>query len=346
MCGAPPREASMPKPDTGERGGSGTDEACHLTDGTTVAVVIPTFNHAHFLAEAIESVLVQTRQADEIIVVDDGSTDDPGAVVARFQNVRLIRQDNRGLSAARNAGLRSCTTSHVVFLDADDRLLPEALQAGLACMAGRPDSAFVYGGYRNIAEDGHSFGADLFIPIGENAYLTLLRRNIIGMHAAVLHRRDCLLAINGYDETLRRTEDYDLYLRVARQYPIASHPSIIAEYRRHGQNMSNDYAEQIKAVLRRLDSHQTPDPLVMEAIGEGRRNIRNFYALRMLTAAANRWRMQQNVGRLAGDLMQALRWSPYFTTRAVLGYFRRRASRALPRPMARWSEWMRGRPDQ
>ena len=97
-------------------------------DGMTVAVIIPTFNHARFLAEAIKSVLAQTRPADEIIVVDDGSTDDPAAVVAKFPTVRLIRQDNRGLSAARNTGLRNCKASHIVFLDADDRLLPTALE--------------------------------------------------------------------------------------------------------------------------------------------------------------------------------------------------------------------------
>src|SRR4051794_29900976 len=105
------------------------------SDSATVAVIIPTFNHAHFLADAIGSVLAQTRAADEIIVVDDGSTDDPAAVVAEFREVRFIRQNNRGLSAARNTGLASCATRYVVFLDADDRLLPIALQAGLACIA-------------------------------------------------------------------------------------------------------------------------------------------------------------------------------------------------------------------
>src|SRR5262245_1453055 len=80
----------------------------------SVAVIIPTFNHTRFLADAISSVLAQTRHADEIIVVDDGSTDDPAAVVEDFPGVRLIRQRNRGLSAARNVGFRNCTTSHVL----------------------------------------------------------------------------------------------------------------------------------------------------------------------------------------------------------------------------------------
>ena len=89
---------------------TGLNETASYGGLMTVAVVIPTFNHAHFLADAIMSVLGQTRQADEIIVVDDGSTDDPATVVAQFPKARLIRQDNRGLSAARNMGLRSSVT--------------------------------------------------------------------------------------------------------------------------------------------------------------------------------------------------------------------------------------------
>ena len=126
----------------------------------TVAVIIPTFNHARFLADAIDSVLAQTRQADEIIVVDDGSTDDPAGVVARYSRVQLIRQNNRGLSAARNTGLWSCRTSHVVFLDADDRLLPIALKTGLTCITEKPDCAFVHGAHRLISEDGRPIGPD------------------------------------------------------------------------------------------------------------------------------------------------------------------------------------------
>src|SRR5882672_4475329 len=94
------------------------DNAGVSGDLPTVAVVIPTFNHARFIADAIMSVLAQKHPADEIIVVDDGSTDDPASIVSQFAKVRLIRHENRGLSAARNTGLRNCTTSHVVFLDA------------------------------------------------------------------------------------------------------------------------------------------------------------------------------------------------------------------------------------
>lgn len=163
-------------------------------DRAAIAVIIPTFNHARFLANAIKSVRAQTRPADEIIVVDDGSTDDPASVITQFPNVRLVRQDNCGPSAARNTGLRNCKTSYVTFLDADDRLLPAALESGLACIAARPECAFVSGGYRYISESGRPLGPDRFKPIEGDAHLALLRANRIIMHGTVLYRSECLAA--------------------------------------------------------------------------------------------------------------------------------------------------------
>ena len=296
-----------------------------------VAVVIPTYNHAHFLGEAIRSVLAQTNPADEIIVVDDGSTDDPAAVAAQFPKVRLIRQGNRGLSAARNTGLWNCKTSHVVFLDADDRLLPDALELGLACMASRPDCAFVYGGHRRVSEDGFPLEPDIFIPVDGDPHLAFARRNPVGPPATALYRRDCLLAVNGFDEILRCCQDHDLYLRLARKYLVASHPAIVAEYRKHGQAMSNDYVEMLKEVILvlDLDGARTSDDAQRAALREGRTYYRNVYVSRMLHSASVRWRARHNVGILLRDLIQATRWSPDLVARAAFSGLSRRASRVL-----------------
>src|ERR1700677_3390634 len=105
------------------------------------AIVIVTFNQANFLEDAIASALGQTQPASEIIVVDDGSTDDPGAVVKRFAEVRLIRQENQGLAAARNTGLQAARATMIIFLDADDRFMPIAVEAGVACHARSEDCA-------------------------------------------------------------------------------------------------------------------------------------------------------------------------------------------------------------
>ncbi len=106
----------MPTSETGERTVPGVAVACVPTNVMTVAVIIPVFNQARFLADAIMSALAQTCQADEIIVVDDGSTDDVLSVVAQFPKIQLIRQENRGLSAARNTGLRSFAKPVTLFV--------------------------------------------------------------------------------------------------------------------------------------------------------------------------------------------------------------------------------------
>jgi glycosyltransferase involved in cell wall biosynthesis len=312
----------------------------------TVAVIIPTFNHASFLAGAITSVLAQTHRADEIIVVDDGSTDDPAAVVAQFPEVRLVRQDNRGLSGARNTGLRSCTTDYVAFLDADDFLLPVALERGLACFADHPDCVFVYGGHRITSGDGQAISPDSFHQVGSDAHLALLRRgNQIVSIASVLFRRSCLVAENGFDETLRRCEDYDLFLRLTYRYRIAGYPSIVTEYRKHRENMSNDHLAQLETVLAVLNRHEgriALDPPTRLALREGRAHLAKFYAAEMLVAALDRWRERRDSRAFLSDVLKAMRLSPSSVLRRSLGTLARRAFKQLPSPIARCIQRLRG----
>src|SRR5690242_20492188 len=114
--------------------------------GPLVSVVIPCHDHGRFLREAVESVQRQTLVDEvEIIVVDDGSTDDTGAVATFLTGIRYIRQRHRGLSAARNRGWQASHGPYLVFLDADDRLPPSALEIGLAHARAHPEAAFVSG---------------------------------------------------------------------------------------------------------------------------------------------------------------------------------------------------------
>src|ERR671910_2706788 len=133
-------------------------EAHGLPDYGKVSVVIPCYNQADFLGEAIESVLSQSYQAFEVIVVDDGSTDDTKEVASAYaledSRVRLVRQQNRGLAGARNRGLAESRGEYVVFLDSDDRLLGEALEVGVRELESHPECAFVAGRCRFIAADG------------------------------------------------------------------------------------------------------------------------------------------------------------------------------------------------
>src|SRR5436190_9110386 len=119
-----------------------------------VSVIIPCYNQAHFLNEAIQSALAQTYSHREIFIVDDGSTDNTAEVAAGFASARYIRQENSGVSAARNTGLKESRGEYLVFLDADDRLLPEALEIGVDCLHRHPECAFASGHSRFITADG------------------------------------------------------------------------------------------------------------------------------------------------------------------------------------------------
>lgn len=248
---------------------------------TSVAVVVNTYNQAHYLGDAIQSVLDQSRPADEILVIDDGSSDDPEHVLQAYPDIRYIRQQNQGLAASRNTGLAATTAEMIVFLDADDRLLPAALATGLACHQQTPGCGFAYGSYRNIANNGQFLSPALYIEAGEHPYLDLLGGNTIGMHAAVMYRREALIRHGGFDARLRRCEDYDLYLKIARNEKIASHSDTIAEYRRHDANMSHDHRGMLAAVLLVLDRqkpHIRPASGEREALIQGRRRWKRYFA--------------------------------------------------------------------
>jgi glycosyltransferase involved in cell wall biosynthesis len=216
----------------------------------SIAVVITTHNHARFLGEAIESVLAQTVAPAEIIVVDDGSTDHPEDVAARYPAVRLISHEQRGLAAARNSGWRASSNRYVAFLDADDRLRPAALATGLEQLERCPEAAFSYAAYANFFWPSGEIKEAPFRPVPEDAFAAFLRSNPVGMHATVLYRRDCLEAVGGFADELPACEDYDLYLRLAMRFPVACNPAVIADYRQHDSNMSGDPAMMLGAVLR------------------------------------------------------------------------------------------------
>jgi glycosyltransferase involved in cell wall biosynthesis len=263
--------------DAGERTGRVDRQATAAPPGG-VAVVVTTYNHASFLEAALRSALAQSVPPDEVIVVDDGSTDHPERVTARFAAVRCIRQPNAGLSAARNTGWRAATSEFVVFLDADDRLLPDALATNLRRLGAEPEAAFSYGGYVDVdAVSGRRDVAE-FLPATEG-YPSLLRRNLIGMHAAVMYRRSRLAEIGGFSEELSACEDYDVYLRMSLRFPIVWGPGPLAEYWHHRENMSRDSAMMLRsalAVLRRQSSSARRHA-VMGAYRQGLVNRKRHY---------------------------------------------------------------------
>ncbi|WP_312163647.1 glycosyltransferase family A protein [Phenylobacterium sp.] len=301
---------------------------------SSVAVIIPTYNHAHYLAAAIESSLKQTPPPREVIVVDDGSRDDPAAVTALYPSVKLIRQENQGLAAARNTGMRASSSQYLVFLDADDQLLPDALAKQLELFAEHPDCGMVYGSYCYVDAVTREITNATPFPPGEDPFATFLRCNCIGMHATVMYRRDRLEAAGAFDPTLRACEDYDVYLRMARDYAIAARPDMMAEYWQHDGNMSRDSAMMLRSVLgvlRRYRSAADERPEWRAAVREGEARWIRFYADTWLTTLlANRRAaaIMPLLGQAVGITKIAPRALPASAMRMAIGHARQMAGAA------------------
>src|ERR1700677_2300753 len=143
-----------------------------------VSVVIPCYNSARYLAETIESALAQSYPRVEIIVVNDGSRDETGRIACSY-GVRYIYQANRGISAARNTGIRHCRGEYVLFLDHDDRLLPHAVETRVRLLEEHRECALAVGEHRYIGADGKAIGCSNKRASGRDHYLMLLEHNFI-----------------------------------------------------------------------------------------------------------------------------------------------------------------------
>ena len=243
-----------------------------------VSIVIPTYNQAGYLGEAIESALAQTRRADEIIVIDNDSTDHTSQVAAGYPAVRYIRQPNRGVCGSTNRGIHEATGDYLVILHSDDRLFPNHLETSLAAFERHPEAAFVCGDYRwfGIGDSWHRHRCE---P-APDYYATLLRLNFIGPPLVIMFRRDVLLKTGGFDAKYFGADDQELYLRIARYYPIHCHHEVVAEYRRHEGQNSKRTAMMLKAsmaVMQAQRPYLARNPAYQEAYREGIRHRQKLY---------------------------------------------------------------------
>jgi glycosyltransferase involved in cell wall biosynthesis len=248
-----------------------------------VSVVIPCYNSARYLGEAIESVLQQTYPRIEIILVDDGSTDET-AQIARPYPVHYIYQKNRGISAARNTGIAHTQGKYVLFLDHDDRLLPMGVETGVKLLEEHPECAVAVGEHRYIGADGRQIGYSNKRAAGRDHYRMLLKHNFIETPCSALHRRSGLALAGVFDESVQGAEDHELYLRTARQSTWIAHEAPVAEYRLHDSNTSRD-AEQMLLVSYRVLEMELPylqgDPEKLRLHHRGVKFLQRHYGRRL-----------------------------------------------------------------
>jgi glycosyltransferase involved in cell wall biosynthesis len=210
----------------------------------TVSVVIPTYNYARYLGEAIDSALGQTLPPLEVTVVDDGSTDDTPQVLAAYgDRIRVLRQKNAGVAIARNSGIAAARGEYVAFLDADDVWLPRKLELQMP----------LFDGSVGLVHCGVEFGATIQLPRVDgdvaNALLLLEPDVIHGPGSTVVVPKRVAEEIGGFDASLPASEDWDFIYRVATRYGAAGVPEPLVRYRKHGSGRHDDIAKMERGML-------------------------------------------------------------------------------------------------
>jgi ABC-type polysaccharide/polyol phosphate transport system ATPase subunit len=265
-----------------------------------VSVVIPCFNHARYLPAALASVHAQRCLTVESIVVDDGSHDDSAAVAEAHGATMVRRQRNRGLSHARNAGLEAVRGEFVVFLDADDELLPDALRTGVYALQERPSAGVIVRRCALMDGQGQALPVTHAVLESDDLYRELLLTNFVWTPGAAVFRTTAIRSIGGFPPDVPAAADYSVFLQLARRGLVVSDPRDAVRYRKHDGNMSHDpvlMLRQTLAVLNQETRHVPPSHL--GALEEGQRRWRAFYGTKLVEQLRHEWRGRRRRSALA-----------------------------------------------
>lgn len=215
-----------------------------------VSVVVPTYNRANVIGRALRSILEQTYSDYEVIVVDDGSTDDTESVVNAINDARLRYiplSENQGVAHARNVGIREAACDYIAFLDSDDEWLPDKLQLQMEEMEKLDDSyGMVYCRMGGWTRDGSSRFVCPVLDwkqevLAGNIFHSLLFRNVIGT-PSMLVRRECFEEVGGFKEALHCLEDWEMILRIAKRWKIGFVDKILVEVHKSEGSVTTNMA--------------------------------------------------------------------------------------------------------
>ena len=211
-----------------------------------VSVVIPAYNHERYVGEAIRSVLDQTFSDFELIIINDGSTDNTESEILKFKDdrIRYYSQENRGLSATLNRGIGLARGEYFDFLPSDDAFYPEKLEVQLRVFEGNPELGVVFSYPQLVDVEGREIKDDpaALWPIvpyetKEEIFPALFERNFLSAPTALI-RMDCFKKVGLFDEFLKYAQDYDLWMRILKYYDTRLIKQPLVRYRWHGENLT------------------------------------------------------------------------------------------------------------
>ena len=270
-----------------------------MIDSCLVSVVVPAYNASSTIDETLRSVRSQSHRRLEIIVVDDGSSDDTLAVAQQHAvqdpRVKIISQDNAGVAAARNRGWRSACADFIAFVDADDLWAPTKVERQLqALIAGGEKTGLVYSWYVLIDASSRSLMKSPPANCVGDVLNEIFAGNFIGNGSAVLVRREALVAANGFDSRLRAAgtqgcEDFLFYCRVAERYHFAVVPDYLIGYRYLPENMSSNLPRMLQSWMLVVDEMAGRHPDRMKTLNLGLRNYSSWILLRALATGKFRY---------------------------------------------------------
>ncbi len=248
-----------------------------------VSVVVPAYNAGRFIAATVESALRQSFQAIEVLVIDDGSSDDTAAQLRQFNDPRLVvaQQPNQGAPATLNTAVGMARGEYIAFLDHDDLWIDSKVARHLEAFGQHPGLTATFSWYGLIDQRG------LRIPLGTHhwrgsiEFSQLLEDFVIGCTSALMMRRDAIREAGGFDTQFPRCHDLDLVLRVSLQHPasICAVPEELALYRRHSGQMSRDWRamhREWEALVRKMRGLAPQETAQVEALA--RSNVQRYYA--------------------------------------------------------------------
>lgn len=231
----------------------------------SISVIIPTYNYGRFIREAIDSVLAQTYPVAEIIVVDDGSTDDTLKILAGFGNrIVTVVQNNAGAAAARNRGMAVARGDYLAFLDSDDLWLREKTEKQIALFEADPDLGLVHCGAERVDAAGKTLSVELSGLEGWVArQLIVLGHGLVAVGSSMMVPRRVAEEIGGFDSRLPACEDGDFCYRVALRYRFGFVPEPLVRYRQHGDGIHLNIPRMEDAMLMLLHKvFLSPDPSI------------------------------------------------------------------------------------